>query len=553
MNSSGNINLNFEYKSQSPVEIVINDGWKDTTFVFLDASQNWYVSNTIYFFVKTNTFFQVKSITNSCGIGNVAPPYDNLSVSVSNPQIPKVSFKNTNVYSKAMCKGIPTPIYFNYSGSFNPNNEFIIYLNDGYNQKVEVGRGTTSPIMVIIPLNAYTQYSPFIYIESSSPITNTNMYLGSKPIVIQTKNVPINFGNSMIQIPNYISSWQINDKVIEIMKGTNLIQGINGFSEDYIDLKTKYKVNNQWFPSDFKLSPTKDTTLYLQGYENSCGFTESLDTVLFIVKKYRLSYMLFGNKNRCMNGAMEVVVNIEGDNGGTLNNFDFKFIPNINQSVAYSANVVSFIKGVYRLKIPDMPYEGSYKLKITPVGNEADFVQKIFGEELYISKNPVLKLTAEDGSDIIWTYYYPSNNSKIKLETLNSNNPSYSLRLTNDDTHTIQSKIELKNISNYYFNPIEISNISASCGYGEFSGKLYLKKCENSLDLSYYNYAVTDYISNGYIQVGGINYYWINYFVIPYNKKVLFSAKTKIELLPGFQVAQGAVFDAEIKGCPNRN
>ncbi|HEY1055894.1 MAG TPA: hypothetical protein VGE24_12185, partial [Emticicia sp.] len=478
----GEVNIPVNVKSQNPLFVTINDGQRDSTFKF-DAGLNEYMftNSSFNLFVKKNTTYHIKSISNSCGVGKLTSA-NNFNVSVSNTDEKKIYLIGGAL--KAICLKKTVPIYFNAGGKFDANNEFVVYVNY-YPTRLEVGRGKSSPIMVTLPEPENFIYSSrsgyYLSIESTSPYfrSDNNLYL-----YLQSSDDRVNFGISQI---NFNWSFSINDylqkeKAIELIKGDLFNQGFTAPYEPYIDIPYRFKVNNQWIDQSVKFNIAKDTTLYLQGFQSSCGFIESRDSIPIKMKKYRIAYSFSGDGWRCMGDIADLNFTIEGEKFTQPYDFDVKFIPVENTTIKNSAEILQKKGNTYRIRIPDMPYEKEATIEVTPKVGKEDFAKLYVGNYLYLNKVLNIKLTAEDGSDTLWRSSYNYKVPKVKFETLNSFNPDWYGYLNSDDNYRIEQKIAVVRSYNDFYNSsklIELTRVSPinSCGFPKFSGKVYVKIC----------------------------------------------------------------------------
>jgi hypothetical protein len=566
LQNAGHFYLSGSVYSHSPASLVINNGQKDTTIAIQNNETYIYYTDIAKFFVKNSTTFTVTSATNSCGTNQLSLPGNQTTVTVNSPNVPKIAFTSPQ---KPICINTTTPVYFEYAGNFNNDNTFIIYSYNSNYEKIEVGRGKTSPIMVTLPGNVYL-YSPRLLIESTSPAISGYYNVSELPIAIHKPDeTTFRFSNSYINdaYVNISPETRKADGGVDIIKGEKFIQGFEATVYGY--QANRFRVNNQWFTEAIVIKPARDTTLFLQSVENACGLYVLRDTVNIKVKKFRVRHtFLEASSQRCMDDMIDVSLFVEGEAENRPSEFKFDFIPDAKPDSKFAAEIISK-NGVYRLRIPDIPYERSTTLKITPTARQADFAKVYELNSIWLEKRHIAKLTAMDGSDTIWAnpyqFYAPERTVQIKIETLNSYNPNWAgtINTLSDRTINPLSKIFTKPVSfesssrdNYDYGSVEISSGRSTCGFTRYSGKVFFRKCIGDVTLNrdekYNEYLTEKFFSTGSIQSN--EYY--TYMSFPYyplfisgNRNVLFSAKKSILLMPGFTANTGSVFKAEIKGC----
>ncbi len=541
-----------------PTTIVINNGSEDFISQINGSANNFETSSSVEVPVFKNTNFKIKSISNTCGSKNYSPSRD-FSVSITNPLQRVIYLKKS---PKNICLGGSFQLEIDTSGVFQSNDEFVVKLQYS-SYSYEVGRGTGKIINIQIPANipVVDGLNQCSFLVSSRLTENDNLpYLLRYGYAYITSKQVVNFG--YINVSNQAQSYSV--KEITILKGeaiTVRIDAPNTIPKDAFQVK----INNQWFYNNFQndsflynaqpflktFQPLRDTTLILQGMIYRCGQYIQKDTIRVFVKKNRIQTRVIQSGTRCQNSLIDVYPHVEGDTSNLPQNYKFYFIPAFDNTKRFEAQIISKISLKYTLKIPDMPYENSFQIEVVPTTNQNDFITNYRQEQIFINRKPNVKFTGMDGSQIAWTDGR-SSAVAVKIESLNSNNPSWQGKIVSDFPNTYYSS----DVANYgaksYRTSIysfslgdvfSLKNVENTCGFGTSTGQVKVVFCHKDLILPvYYNYSYDkEYHSSTFIKSAD------SYNP---NTSVLYSSKEFTELLPGFKTRSNLqLFDIQVSGC----
>ncbi len=547
-------------KGVPPASVVLTNGQYDFTTKTWGVEEVGETYESIGIPVLKSTNFKIKSISNSCGTKQFSPTKD-FTIAVQNQAQRVIYLKKAPTYS---CLGASYRLEIDTVGIFQPNDEFIVKLvyTNLYSQvfTYEIGRARSKFIDIqipsTIPLNVGLNTCSIVV--SSTLTENENLAYSLRSAITQISSTQS--ARFVMDTPYPYINQANSTKLITLLNGESL--GITVESQIVMRSDTfRVKINNKWFTNNYSnsssqiyaqpfisvIKPVADTILALESMEYRCGITPQSDTIKIVVKKNIIEVKAIQFGFRCQNSLIDIYFNVEGDKTNLPPNFRFYFIPDYDKSKRFEAEVISSTSLKTTLKIPDMPYEGFFRVEVVPTLNQNDFFIRNIGEQIYIRRTHSVKISGKDGSSIAWADGQNSH-VPIKFETLTSFNPSwYGVVQSNAPYYYYDANIA-NDGSRIYFESVvsapgytySLKSVESDCGYGSATGNVTVKNCYKDLQLPFYNAFGNEYFSSTYIKSYDSN-----------NTSTLYSSQSFVDLLPGF-ISQNptTLFDVQILGCP---
>lgn len=542
-----------------PVYVTMNNGNEDFISEVGGSSENFETDIYVEVPVPKSMNFKIKGISNTCGSKTYLPSRD-FTVTVTNPPQRVIQLKKS---PKNICLGSSYQLEIDTTGIFQSNDEFIVTLQYNANSRAytyEIGRSSGRQINIQIPSMIPLQIglnSCSILVSSRLTETENLPYLLRYSTCYINSNQTASF--SYMSVANETQSY--SSKKITILKGEALtfrVESPTTIPKDTFQIK----INNQWFYNNYEndsyistaqpfvktFRPLRDTTLILEGMIYRCGQSVQRDTIRICVKKNRIQAKIIQSGTRCQNSLIDVSFNVEGDLRNLPTEYKFYFIPVFDNSKRFEAVVINKTLLKYTLKIPEMPYENNFKIEVTPTTPINDFILNYYQDQIYINKKSDVKVTGMDGSQIAWTDGMSSHVS-IKLETLNSNNPSWQGLIVSDlpnpyysnNVAVYGSKVYKASVYSTVDYVYSLKNVENTCGYGNSRGQVTVKFCNRDLILPNYTGYRKEYFSSTFIKSND---------AFNSNSSILYSSKNFVELLPGFKAqSPQQLFDVQVKGC----
>ncbi|AXE19744.1 hypothetical protein DR864_19370 [Runella rosea] len=561
LTNPGNGYLFFLFKGGSPASLIFTDGQRDDTVSVFSVTNELTREISLNPLIVQTTSFRWKSIENSCGKTENFPVPE-VTITVDN-----TTQKNIFIVKspKQVCLGGTYTIEIKTAGTFSTEDEYLVRLVRYINYVpvvYEVGRGKSKILSIQIPTNI--------------PVSADNNFCKFVVSSVQTEadNLPTAFreASSYITVNQtaslFVNTFDLNgnkilSKTIDLLKGESvplIIQSSTSNSNEPYNVKINstwynyaaYVNNNSGMINSLyiNIKPSNDTLLVLNALENICGVTSLNDTVIIKVRPYRIQTALVEAGIRCQQNIVDVMFSIEGNQQNVPTDYKVYFRPIAPyaqiypDSLRFEALVVTKRPFHYTIQIPDMPYEGGFGVEVEPLSHEGHFAKNYRLPRISIYKRHQVKLTASDGTSILWV---DGSNSSVylKAETINSNTPRWNGKTVVNPTTfggtTIQAYTKVTTIwaSSTPGNVYTLADIESVCGYGQAIGEVRVKRCYGDVNPGYIYSDSNEYYSNSTIKSSAP--------VIKNN--TLFSAKESIELTPGFKTEGQTLFSAEIKGC----
>ena len=237
--------LRLTFTGSAPYSYTISGGYSGT------SRTN---DTTIAVLPRGNTTYQVRAVTNGCGIGLPGSPAIAI-VTVNVPTITTGAVTNTT-----LCAGTSLTVPFNTTGSFTPGNSFRFELISAADttKKYDISAtASTSPVSATLPLTIPSgQYA--VRVKALNPdvgITGTN-----SPTQLTVRSLP------SAALAGTQSVYEGTPANLTITFG-----GDSPWTLTYADSVRSYSVLTSISPYVAEVRPARTTTYRITSLQNSCG------------------------------------------------------------------------------------------------------------------------------------------------------------------------------------------------------------------------------------------------------------------------------------------